>query len=147
MGRYGLGPGSMMGASGYGWMRRATGYVWMMGGTAAPGWMTGGTLPGFMMGGVTDPGKVMGALFADAPGSRVGAAEASRLGDQVPAGATTDRAANRITSAVWFLGESTSAGMQEATLSSTASAPGDYQYPCPIPGHARDGMVGAFTVQ
>jgi len=49
--------------------------------------------------------------------------------------------------ALWFLGESTTAGMHEGTLSFTASAPGDYRYLCPIPGHAQEGMVGTFTVQ
>lgn len=224
MNRYGLGAGSMMGGSGYAWMLGAGGYGWMMGGTAAPGWMTGGTLPGFMMGAGTDPGTVMGPLFADAPGPLVSAAEADRLGNQVPAGATADRAANTLTfatanvamtvlaspsmpaenfkvagltnptisvsagakvtiqfinadndmahglvvassgaasstmpmmtaapafagAALWFLGETTSAGMHEATITFTASTPGDYQYLCPVPGHAQEGMVGALTVR
>lgn len=95
MGHYRLGSGSMM--RGYGWMAGTTGYGWMMGGTAAPGWMTGGTLPGFMTGGNTDPGKVMGSLFADAPGPRVSETDATRLGNQVPAGATADRDANTLT--------------------------------------------------
>jgi rusticyanin len=104
MGRYGLGTGSMMsgsgsmmGGAGYGWMMGRSGYGWMMGGPAAPGWMSGGSLPGFMMGASTDPGQVMGRLFADAPGPRVSPAQATTLGDQVPAGASMDRAANRIT--------------------------------------------------
>ena len=49
-------------------------------------------------------------------------------------------------SAVWFLGDPTAAGMHAATLSFTASTPGTYRYLCPVPGHARDGMVGVFTV-
>lgn len=49
--------------------------------------------------------------------------------------------------AVWFLGEATSSGMHEATLDFTASAPGTYQYLCPVPGHAQKGMVGAFVVR
>jgi rusticyanin len=49
-------------------------------------------------------------------------------------------------SAVWFLGDPTSAGLHAATLSFTASTPGTYQYLCPVPGHARAGMAGAFTV-
>ena len=97
MGRYGLGAGSIMGGSNYGWMMGRSGYTWMMGGSSAPGWMTGGTLPGFMMGGNTDPGKVMGSLFADAPGPRVSRSEAAVLGNQFPGGATVDRVANRIT--------------------------------------------------
>ena len=95
MGRYG--GGSMMGGSSSGWMMGGSGYRWMMGGTAAPGWMRGGALPGFMMGTSHDPGKIMGAAFANAPGPRVSSAQASRLGNQVPAGATVNRAANRIT--------------------------------------------------
>ncbi len=218
------GGGSMMGGSSYGWMMGASGYRWMMGGTAAPGWMRGGTLPAFMMGTSHDPGKIMGAAFANAPGPRVSPAGATRLGNQVPAGATVDRAANRITftdatarftvlgsppggrdetfriagltnpaitvpagarvtiqvinadpdtahglvvtaagassswmpmmtaapafggSAVWFLGNPTSAGMHAATLTFTAASPGHYQYLCPVPGHAIKGMAGAFTV-
>ncbi len=68
----------------------------MMGGTSAPGWMTRGTLPGSMMGSSTDMGQVMGKLFANAPGPRVSASDAVNLGNRVPAGATIDRAANRI---------------------------------------------------
>ena len=95
MGRYGI--GSMMGSSNYGWMMGRSGYSWMMGGAAAPGWMTGGSLPGFMMGTKSDPGKVMGALFANAPGPRVSPAEAASLGRQAPSGTTVDRASNRVT--------------------------------------------------
>ena len=91
------GGGTMMGGGSYGWMTGATGYQWMMGGAGAPAWMRGQALPGFMMGTSTDPGKVMGSLFANAPGPRVSAAQAGQLGSQVPAGATLDRAANRIT--------------------------------------------------
>lgn len=221
MGRYG--PGSMMGRGSYGWMMGQSGYAWMMGGAGAPEWMRGQSLPGFMMGGETDPGSVMGRLFADAPGPRVSAAEAARLGAAVPAGATADRAANRLTfttsavhlvvlaspsmpaenfriagmtnptvvvpngatvsielvnadsdmahglvvtasgagsswmpmmtaapafsgASLWFLGESTSAGMRTGTLSFTASTPGTYQYLCPVPGHAQEGMAGTFVV-
>ena len=232
MGRYGLGAGSMMGGSGSmmggsgsGWMMGQSGYSWMMGGTTAPGWMSGGTLPGFMMGTGTDPGKVMGALFADAPGPRVNPTEAATLGNQVPAGATVDRVANRVTfttdtvhlavlaspaggpdetfriaglvnptvivpegakvtvevinadsdtahglvvtasgsappsympmmtaapaftgSAVWFLGNPSSAGMHEALITFTASTTGTYRYLCPVPGHAQKGMVGTLIV-
>jgi len=179
---------------------------------------------GSMMGTSTDPGKVMGALFAGAPGPRVSAAAAARLGNAVPAGATVNRAARRITfsgtsaritvlaspagapdetfriagmvnpaitvkagaqvsievinadpdtahglvitarggaaswmpmmtsspsfagSALWFLGNPTSAGMHQATLSFTATTPGHYAYLCPVPGHAQKGMTGSFTV-
>jgi rusticyanin len=50
-------------------------------------------------------------------------------------------------SALWFLGNPTSAGMHEGTLTFTAAAPGTYHYLCPVPGHARKGMTGTFTIQ
>lgn len=220
VGRYG--PGSMMGG-GYAWMRGRAGYAWMMGGADAPAWMRGQQLPGFMMGGGSDPGAVMGRLFADAPGPRVSPTEAARLGGTVPAGATVDRAARRLVfaassvhlvvlaspsmpaenfriagmtnptvvvpegarvsfelvnadadmahglvvtaagrgssslpmmtavpafsgSALWFLGEATSAGMHTGTLSFTANRAGSYEYLCPVPGHAEEGMAGGFVV-
>jgi rusticyanin len=90
--------GGMMGGTSHGWMMGASGYRWMMGGTAAPAWMRGHAVPGFMMsGGTHDPGKVMGALWANGPGPRVSPAQAARLGSLIPAGAKVDRAANRIT--------------------------------------------------
>ena len=217
--------GSMMGGSSGSWMMGRQGYQWMMGGTSAPGWMRGGRLPGsMMMSGTTDPGQIMGKLWADAPGPRVGAAQAIRLGSQVPAGASINRAANTLTfttadvrmaavaspsggpdetfriaglvnpavtvpagakvsievinadpdtahglvitasadtsspmpmmtsqpafagSAVWFLGNPTTAGMHAGTLTFTAATPGTYQYLCPVPGHAQKGMAGTFTV-
>jgi rusticyanin len=49
-------------------------------------------------------------------------------------------------SAVWFLGNPTTAGMHTATLTFTATAPGTYHYLCPVPGHAQKGMTGTFTV-
>ncbi len=179
-----------------------------------------------MMGGSdgSDPGTVMGSLFANAPGPRVSAAEARRLGTQVPAGASVNRADRIITfttatvnlavlaspsmpaesfriagltdptisvpagahvtielvnadsdmahglvimpagaagsampmmtaapsfpwAALWFLGNPTAAGMHAGTLSFTAASPGSYQYLCPVPGHAREGMAGTFTVR
>src|ERR1035437_10862002 len=78
-------------------MMGGPGYRAMMGGLAAPAWMRGHALPGFMMGSASDAGKVMGALFANASGARVTAAQAARLGNQVPAGATISRAGDRIT--------------------------------------------------
>ena len=36
-------------------------------------------------------------------------------------------------SALWFLGDPTSAGMHAATLSFTATAPGTCRYLCPVP--------------
>ncbi len=224
MGR--LDHGSMMGGGFYGWMMGGTGYRWMMGGAAAaPAWMRGRAVPGFMMGTSRDPGKVMGRLWANAPGPRVSPAQASRLGSQLPAGATADRAASRITftgsrvrivalasppggpdetfriagmvnpalvvnagssvsievinadpdtahglvitangarsswmpmmtvapafsgSALWFLGNPTSAGMHAGTVRFTASTPGSYHYLCPVPGHTQKGMTGAFIVR
>ena len=50
-------------------------------------------------------------------------------------------------SALWFLGDPTSAGMHAGTLSFTASAAGTYSYFCPVPGHAQEGMAGSFVVQ
>lgn len=113
----------MIGGTGYGWMIGGTGYGWMMGDIAAPAWMRGNALPGFMMGTTRDPGKIMGALWADAPGPRITPAQAARLGSQIPA------------------------GMHTGTLSFTASAPGSYRYLCPVPGHAHKGMAGTFTVR
>jgi rusticyanin len=105
--RYSDGTGTtMMGGTSYGsygWMMSPAGYQWMTGnGTASPGWMAGGTLPAAMMstgmmGGGTDPGKVMGALFAPAPGPRVSAAQATALGTQAPVGAQVSKAANTVT--------------------------------------------------
>jgi rusticyanin len=219
------GPSGMMGStSSRGAMMGETGFRWMMGGLDAPAWMRGSALPGYLMGTSRDSGKVMGALFANAPGTRVDPAQAARLGRQIPAGATVSSARHRITfsgtsvrfvvlaspaggpdetfriagmvdpvvvvragarvsiqvvnadpdtaqglvvtasgarsswmpmltaspaftgSAVWFLGNPTSAGMHAATLSFTASRPGTYRYLCPVPGHAQEGMTGTFTV-
>jgi rusticyanin len=69
----------------------------MMGGLDAPAWMRGHALPGFMMGTSRDPGKIMGSLFANAPGPRVSPAQAAQLSGQAPAGAMVNRAGNRIT--------------------------------------------------
>lgn len=49
--------------------------------------------------------------------------------------------------ALWSLGDATSAGMHAGTLRFTAGAPGTYQYLCPVPGHAQEGMVGTFVVR
>jgi rusticyanin len=49
-------------------------------------------------------------------------------------------------SALWFLGNPTSAGMHTGTLTFTAATPGTYHYLCPVPGHAQKGMTGTFTV-
>lgn len=216
--------GSMMGDSGYARMMGHSGYTWMVGGAGAPGWMIGGSLPASMMGDSHDPGKVMGELFANAPGPRVSSSAAAQLGREVPPDATVDRSANRITftgqsvdfavvaspsmpaenfrvagltdptiviplgaqvqvevvnadqamahgfvvadqgtesaampmmsatpafsgSALWFLGEPTSAGMHAGMVRFTASVAGTYSYFCPVPGHAQEGMVGTFVVR
>jgi rusticyanin len=89
--------GSMMGGSPQGWMMGRSGYRWMMGGSSAPGWMRGGKLPSSMMGTTADPGKIMGRLWADAPGPRVSASQAARLGSQVAAGARINGASRTIT--------------------------------------------------
>ena len=219
-----MGGGAQSGQPSAGSMMGNSGYRWMMGGRSAPEWMRGQALPGFMMGSATDAGKVMGALFANAPGTRVSPAQAARLGNQVPAGATVSRAEHRITlsgasirivvlaspsggpgetfrvagmvnpaivvtagarvsmevvntdpgnanglvvtggragsgwmpmmtarpafpgSALWFLGSPTAAGMHAGTLSFTAAVAGTYRYLCPVPGHAQEGMAGAFVV-
>jgi rusticyanin len=176
-----------------------------------------------MTGTRTDPGQLMGRLWASAPGPRVSTAQAARYADQVPAGARVDRAARAITvtagsvhlvavaspaggpdetfriagmvnptivvpagtrvsievinadpdtahglvitgqgqpswmpmmtsrpaftgSALWFLGDSTAAGMHAGALTFTAYTPGSYRYLCPVPGHADKGMTGAFTI-
>ena len=49
-------------------------------------------------------------------------------------------------SALWFLGNPTSAGMHAGTLRFTATTPGSYTYLCAVPGHARKGMSGTLTV-
>lgn len=49
-------------------------------------------------------------------------------------------------SALWFLGDPTSAGMHVETLGFTANRSGTYQYLCAVPGHAQRGMVGRFVV-
>jgi plastocyanin len=104
MGRlYSGSSGSMMGGTMTGgtssrsWMMGGSGYRWTMGGPDAPAWMRGSVLPGYMMGAASDAGKVMGTLFANAPGARVSPALAARLGSQVPAGAVASRARRRVT--------------------------------------------------
>jgi hypothetical protein len=49
-------------------------------------------------------------------------------------------------SALWFLGNRTSAGMHAGTLSFTATRPGGYRYVCAVPDHALKGMTGEFIV-
>jgi rusticyanin len=44
------------------------------------------------------------------------------------------------------LGKPNHAGMPTATISFTAGASGQYTYLCPVMGHARQGMHGAFVV-
>jgi rusticyanin len=91
------GPSGMMGStSSRGEMMSESGYRAMMGGLDAPAWMQGSALPGYMMGTSRDPGKIMGALFANAPGTRVNPAQAATLGRQIPAGATVSSDRHRI---------------------------------------------------
>jgi hypothetical protein len=87
-----LGGGGMMGGSSDGWMMSPAGYQQITGGSGAPGWMSGGTLPGSVTGTGTDPGTIMGRLFAGAPGPRISAAQAAALGTQAPADAVVSRA-------------------------------------------------------
>lgn len=117
MGRYygGMMGGGMMGGRSWQWMMGASGYRWMMGGAGAPGWMRGGKLPAAMMGGGTDPGQVIGRLWAGAPGPRVSPATAAGLGTQVPAGAQVNRAARTITF--------TSTSVRLAVVASPAGGP------------------------
>lgn len=41
----------------------------------------------------------------------------------------------------------TATEMHAGTLAFTATTPGSYQYLCPVPGHAREGMADTFTVR
>jgi len=50
-------------------------------------------------------------------------------------------------SALWFLGNPTTAGMHTGTVTFTAATAGTYHYLCPVPGHAQKGMAGPFTVR
>lgn len=88
----------MTGVSPYPWMAGPSGYSSMMGGAGAPGWMRGGTPPGYMTGTGTDPGKVMGSLRAGAPAPRERQSDSTRIGEEVPTGASPDRASRRSTS-------------------------------------------------
>jgi rusticyanin len=129
MGRY-AGGSSMMGGTGgygwmmggtggYGWMMGAAGYRWMFGGTSAPAWMRGEHLPAGMTGTGTDPGQVMGRLWANAPGPRVSPAQAATLGSQVPASARVNRAARTITfttSSVYLTALASPAGGPDETF-------------------------------
>jgi rusticyanin len=49
-------------------------------------------------------------------------------------------------SALWFLGDPTSAGMHAGTLRFTAATAGNYEYLCTVPSHAQKGMRGVFVV-
>jgi rusticyanin len=112
------GPSGMMGStSSRAAMMGESGYRWMMGGLDAPAWMRGSALPGYMMGTFHDPGKIMGALFANAPGIRVSPAQAATLGRQIPAGAAVSSAGHRIT----FSGSS----VRLVVLASPAGGPGE----------------------
>ncbi len=45
-----------------------------------------------------------------------------------------------------ILGDPTSAGQADETVTFTATAAGTYRYECPLPGHAAMGMQGGFVV-
>jgi plastocyanin len=49
--------------------------------------------------------------------------------------------------ALWFLGKPTAAVLHAGTITFSATTPGSYQYLCPVPDHAREGMSGTFTVR
>jgi rusticyanin len=49
--------------------------------------------------------------------------------------------------AVWVLGNPTAAGMHSQTLTFTATSRGTYQYLCPVPGHAQEGMFGTLLIK
>jgi rusticyanin len=92
----------------------------MTGAHGVPGWMRGGHFPAFMMGGgmmgaSTDPGKLMGRLWASAPGPRVTPAQAVQAGNQIPAGAHVNTAARTITF--------TTGSVHVAAVASPASGP------------------------
>jgi uncharacterized cupredoxin-like copper-binding protein len=48
--------------------------------------------------------------------------------------------------ALWFLSESSTAGTHPGTLTFAAGSSVSYRYLCPVPGHAQEGMPGAFVV-
>lgn len=62
----------------------------MMGGATGEGMATGSMMAGNAM------GQMMGAAMANAPGGRVSAADAGKLGNATPSGATVDQAINTI---------------------------------------------------
>ena len=69
-----------MGGLAGGWMTSQAGCQWMTGANRRARLDARRTLPAAMMGGATgtDPGTVMGTLFANAPGPRVSPAQARR---------------------------------------------------------------------
>ena len=89
-------------------------------------------LPGYgsMMGGGADPGKVMGAVLATAPGLRVSPEAAAHLGQQVPVGADVNRTRRRIT-----FHRST------VLLAAVASGPGTPMYSFEIAGMVNPTVV------
>ena len=131
--------GSMMGGTdpSYGWMMGQAGYQWMFGGTSAPAWMRGGQLPVSMMGTGTDMGQVMGQLWAGAPGPRISAAQAAALGNQVPAGASIDRAASTITFTTTTVRLTILASPAGSSPGSTSGSASSTPTRCPWPGWSR----------
>jgi rusticyanin len=112
----------------------------------------GGKDETFRIAGLTNPGIVVSAgarvsiqvINAD-PGTAHGLV--ITVGNAVAAWMPMMTARPAFTgSALWFLGSPAPAGMHAGTLTFTATTPGTYRYLCPVPGHARDGMTGTFTV-
>ena len=100
------------------------GYHPLAGGLSAPGWMMGGSYGGAMMGnGGGDPGSVMGAVLARAPGPTLSHAAIDKLAVQVPANSIVNSRANTIT----FRGTSVS-------FAAVASGPGAGMFAFEIAG-------------
>jgi NADH-quinone oxidoreductase subunit A len=121
--------------------------------SAGGGSPSGGPDETFRVAGMTNPAIVVPAgarvsievINAD-PGTAHGLVITASTDTTSPMPMMTDRPAFT-GSALWFLGNPTSAGMHAGTLTFTAAAPGTYRYLCPVPGHAQKGMAGAFTIK
>jgi rusticyanin len=112
----------------------------------------GGPDETFRIAGLTDPAITVPA-GAQVSIQVINADPDTAHGLVITAGGTTTSSMPMMTarpafpgSAVWFLGNPTTAGMHAATLDFTASTAGSYRYLCPVPGHAQKGMTGTFTV-
>jgi len=127
----------------------------MMGGTGSYQWMmgpAGGPDETFRIAGMVNPAVVVPAgamvsiqvINAD-PDTAHGLVVTASSGQTSWMPMMTSRPAFT-GSALWFLGNPTTAGMHAGTLTFTAATPGTYHYLCPVPGHAQKGMTGTFTV-